>query len=348
MSKRWRIVLLIGGSLLAIAVVVALLVFGKLYLAEKKIGYCFDVALDADRLYVAAGDAGMHMLDASEGALQYIKPYHDRGYYRNLKIAGGRAYVADTERGLVVLDITRDEPLTVWEQGSVKGKGIHIEGDRVYLAAAWDGLYIFDITDPDVPKPLGRFGMLDNAWDVWVHDDVAYVGDCYRGVSAIDVSVPDHPRQVGFVTWSEEDPYAEIVRGEGDVAYVAARHHGLVIIDVSDPAYPAVASRYQPDPRNMAEGLAVREGIVYLTVGNERHRRENGLHIVDTRDPGEPVLIGKVHFRDWVEGVYVAGDYAFVANTWLGVRLLDIRHPDRPVLVDTFDVTDWIVRWLRG
>ena len=95
--------LLIGGALTMMAIVIALLVFGKLYLAEKKIGYCFDVALDADRLYVAAGDAGMHVLDVSEGSLRYTQPYHDRGYYRNLKLLAGRAYVADTERGLVVL-----------------------------------------------------------------------------------------------------------------------------------------------------------------------------------------------------------------------------------------------------
>lgn len=347
MKRKRRVVLLIGGSLIAVAVVVPLLLWGKLYLAEKKIGYCFDVALDADRLYVAAGDAGLHTLDVSEGTLRYIQTYHDRGYYRNLKLSGGRAYVADGERGLVVLDITRDVSVTVWEQGDVKGKGVHVEGDKAYLAAAWDGLYIFDIADPDLPKLMGRFGDLEDAWDVWVHDGVAYVGDCDKGVSAIDVSTPDHPRQVGFVTWSEEDPYAEIVRGEGDVVYVAARHHGLILLDVSDPAHLAIASRYQPDPSNMAEGLAVRGGIVYLAVGNERRKKENGLHIVDARDPYAPVLTGKVHFRDWVEGVYVAGDDAYVANTWLGVRSLDVRRLDRPVLADTFDVTDWIVRWLR-
>jgi hypothetical protein len=156
MRKKRCVALLTGGSLIAVAVVVSLLLLGKLYLAEKKIGYCFDVAVDADRLYVAAGDAGMHVLDISEGALRYVRAYHDREYYRNLKLLAGRAYVADTERGLVVLDITQDEPVTVWEQGSVKGKGIHVEGDKAYLAASWDGLYIFDITNPDAPELLGR------------------------------------------------------------------------------------------------------------------------------------------------------------------------------------------------
>jgi hypothetical protein len=235
MNKRWRIVLRIGGGLFVIAVVVYL-VFGKLYLSEKKIGYCFDVARDAERLYVAAGDAGLHILDVSEGTLRYLRSYHDRGYYRNLKLSDGRAYVADGDRGLVVLDITHDVPVTVWGQGGVKGKGVHIEGDKVYLAAAQDGLFIFDIADPDAPEVLGQFEALENAWDVWVNDGIAYVGDCDKGVSAIDISTPDHPRQVGFITWSEEDPYAEIVRGEGDVVYVAARHHGLIILDVSDPA----------------------------------------------------------------------------------------------------------------
>lgn len=348
MKTRWRIVLPIGGGLVAIVAAVSLLIAGRIYLTERKMGYCFDVALDSDRLYVAAGGAGLHALDVSEGTLRYIRTYHDRGYYRNLKVSGGRAYIADGERGLVVLDITQDVPVTAWEQGGVKGKGVHIEGDNAYLAAAGDGLHTFDITNPDTPRLVGQFRDLEDAWDVWAHGGFAYVADLNEGLSVIDVSAPDHPRQVGFVTWSEKDPYAEIVRGEGDVVYVAARYHGLVFIDVSDPAHPAIASVHQSDPSNETEGLAVREGIVYLAIGNERRREENGLHIIDARDVHSPVTIGKVRFPDWVEGVYVAGDYAYVANTWLGVRSLDVRHLARPVLIDTFDLTDWLARWVRG
>ena len=344
MRKRQRNMFALGGGLTVTVIVASLLLAGKIHLTEKKMGYCFDVALDSSRLYAVAGDTGLHVLDVSKENLNYILTYHDRGYYRNLKISGGKAYVADTERGLVVLDITQDVPVTIWEQGGVKGKGVHIEGDKAYLAAAWEGLYIFDIADPNTPKFLGRFEALENAWDVWVHNSMAYVGDCYKGVSVIDVAPPDRPGKVGFITWSEEEPYAEIVRGEDNVVYVAARHHGLIIIDVSDPTHPTLASQYQPDSSNMAEGLAVREGIVYLAVGNEHRRNENGLHIVDTRDPYSPLLISKVGFTDWVEGVYVAGDYAYVANTWLGVRLLNIRYLDRPALVDTFNVTDLIPR----
>jgi hypothetical protein len=63
---------------------------------------------------------------------------------------------------------------------------------------------------------------------------------------------------------------------------------------------------------------------------------ENGLHVLDTRDPYSPSLLGKVSFPGMVEGVHVAGDAAYVANAFLGVRSIDVGDLDEPVLIDTF------------
>ena len=186
-----------------------------------------------------------------------------------------------------------------------------------------------------------------HAWDVWADGDYAYVADLARGLSIIDVSSPTQPRQVGFVTWSSENPLAEIVRGEGEVAYVAAANHGLVIVDIADPAAPVIASILQTEPDNWAEGLAVRDGIVYLANGNEHNRGENGIYVIDAQDPYSPSIVGKVGFPDWIEGVHIAGDYAYLADTFSGVRSLDIRNPDDPLLVDRFALTQWILQGLR-
>jgi hypothetical protein len=349
--RRGHKVLIAGAGLVAGIVIAVLAIMGKVYLTEKKIGYCFDVAFHQgrDRVYVAAGGSGLHVLDVSEGILTYASTYYDRGYYRNLKVSKDRAYIAETERGLVVLDLVRDLPATVWawDQAEVEGKGLHVADDKLYLAAAGDGLYTFDIVDPDRPRPLGHFAALENAWDVWANGDCAYVADVARGLSAIDVSPLARPHQVGFVTWSNDNPLAEIVRGEGDVAYVAAASHGLIIVDITDPANPVVASILQSDPDNWAEGLAVRDGIVYLANGNERNKAENGIYVINAQDPYSPSVIGKVDFPDWVEGVHIAGDYAYLANTFSGVRSLDIRHPDDPLLVDSFTLTQWILQTLR-
>jgi hypothetical protein len=47
-------------------------------------------------------------------------------------------------------------------------------------------------------------------------------------------------------------------------------------------------------------------------------------------------VLSKLPFEDWVEGVFVAGDYAFVTNTYSGVRSIDIRDLHHPSLVDHF------------
>jgi hypothetical protein len=217
------------------------------------------------------------------------------------------------------------------------------------VAAHGEGLEIFDISDPDSPVLLSTLQTSGYAWDVWAHDGFAYVADVDKGVSVVDVSSPAKPRRVGFVTWAERHPAAEIVRGEGNVIYVAAANHGLIVIDVSDPAHPVVASTYRPIYIGDAEGLAVKDGTVYLAVGSsirleiqgeiiwEVYAIENGLHIVDTTNPYSPSLMSKVNFLDWVEGVHVAGDFAYVANTGTGVRSIDIRDIEEPVLLDTFN-----------
>ena len=336
--------------LILCAALVALATAGRRYLAQKKLGYCFDVAFDQarNRLCVAAGAAGLHALDVSAGALNYASTYPDGGYARNLHISNGRAYVADTERGLVVLDVKGDPPVRKWELGDVAGWGTHVDGDRAYLAAGEDGLYIFGLTDPDQPELLGRTRTAGATWDVWVHDDHAYVADVDRGLTVVDISSPAHPIRAGFLTWDEVSPYAEIVRGEGDVVHVAAAYHGLIAVDISDPAVPVLASTYSLPPHSWAEGLAVRESLVYLAVGNKRDRQENGLHILDAHDPYAISPIGKLSFPDWVEGVHAVGNVAYVANTFSGARSVDIRNPDNPRPIDSFTLQTWITRHVRS
>ena len=63
---------------------------------------------------------------------------------------------------------------------------------------------------------------------------------------------------------------------------------------------------------------------------------ENGLHVLDTRDPCAPTLLGKVNFVGMVEGVHIADGMVYVANACRGVRSIDVGDPEHPVLIDTF------------
>jgi hypothetical protein len=350
--SRSGIALAMATVLLALATALFFLKVGALIPGpeqlDRRVGYCFDVATDraGSRLYVAAGPAGLHVFGLAQGDLQYVSTYYDGGYYRNLKVWQDRAYLADSERGLVVLDISGETPVTTWVQPGGQAGGVEVKAGKAYVAAWAEGLQVFDLADPDAPVLLGATRTAGDAWDVWVRDGLAYVADFHSGLTVVDVSVPTQPRPVGQVTWAERYQTAEIVRGEGDAVYVAAASQGLIVVDISDPAHPVVASRYRPVRIGYAEGLAVQEGIVYLAWRSRikqgkgeralvRPTVENGLHVLDTRDPYAPSLLGKVSFTGMVEGVHVADDVVYMANAFLGVRSIDVRDPEHPLLLDT-------------
>ena len=332
--------LILGGILFYLEV--GGLMLGQSNIDGKRMGYGFDVALNqaGERLFLSAGQSGLHILNTDHGKMEYFTSYHDDGYYRNLKIKGERAYLADSRRGLVVLDISGAVPVTTWVQTNGGAGGLHLDGDTAYVAAFEDGLQIFDIADPDSPVLINSLPTPSSAWDVWVQEGYAYLADFNQGMIVIDVSTPVEPYYIGTTTWREGDQIAEIIRGEGDIVAIAAGPHGLFIIDISDPVHPVVVSNYKPTRLSCAEGLAVRNGILYLALGSEFlniSTIDNGLHILDITKPDSPKLLSKVRFQDWVEGVYVDGDFAYVANTWTGARSIDVGDLANPFLVDTFN-----------
>jgi len=213
----------------------------QLNLSTSEMGYCFDAGLDEvqNRLYIAAGKAGIHTLGVDHGQLTFISTFYDAGYYRNLIIHNGTAYVADTDRGLVVLDITGDIPKPVWVQGENQGTGIAIEHNLLYLSTGDGNLDIFDISLPRLPKLIQQVDNFDQPWDVWVFDGIAYVADVNKGVEIIDVSMPSAPQRIGSISWDPEEPMAEVIAGEAGFIYIAAGKHGLVVIDVINPGIPA-------------------------------------------------------------------------------------------------------------
>lgn len=334
MNKRWILAILISMFLITLTVYQVIATTKN----ARKIGYCFDAALDLSkkRLFVTAGKAGLHIFDVIGGQINYVATYYDAGYYRNIKISDDRAFIADTKRGLVILDITGDTPETKWVQGGV-GLGLYIEDNMLFLAAGTRGLYIFNISDVDKPKLLSHIENVDEAWDVWGHQGIIYVADKNKGLVVFDATTPTHPRQIGFITWDEKDPMAEVIRGEGNSVYIASGKHGLVVLDVSSPADPVVASKYDPLPESFGEGVYVRDHIVYLSIGDKYHSDENGLHILDASDPYSLNPLGKLPVNDWVENIYANDNYVFMTNTWSGVRSIDVRNARNPIQIDHFE-----------
>lgn len=57
---------------------------------------------------------------------------------------------------------------------------------------------------------------------------------------------------------------------------------------------------------------------------------------MDARKPDSMKELGRCSFLDWVEGVCVSGPYAYVTNTWAGVRSIHVGEPTKPFLKDSY------------
>jgi len=332
--------------LLVIGIPVLLMILGLLllYAATPRTGYCFDSAFDraGERLYVTGGRRGLHVFRvAPEGSLTHATTYFEAGYYRYVEVVGDHAYVANSYKGLEILDISSDVPRPVWAQDGSKCYGAQIQGDKAYLVCDDLGLQIFDIADQDSPHLVGHLATIARAWDVWVRDYHAFVADHDAGLIVVDASTPSDPREVGSLSWGEDVAMAEVIDGADDHVYVASGKHGLIVIDVSEPSEPVATFQYDPGLDSWGEAVLVQGDTLYLSMVDSASREENGLHVFDLHDPSAPELLSKLPVTDGVEGISVAGGRLALANTMSGVVLIDIHSATDPLLLDTYPSAFW-------
>jgi hypothetical protein len=240
------------------------------------------------------------------------------------------------EAGLAIHDISDPQhprPLGWW---GCSGKGVHRmtwwQGPLAYVSATGDQatdhhLVILDLEDPAHPREVGRWWYRgqgvdeaadwDEDWRVRLHhaivrDGLAWCSWWDKGLVVLDVSEPDHPRQVGGLELDHQTSRATHtfcpLPGR-DIAVTTEERipEGCTgvpprarIIDIADPAHPAIISTFpEPEgdwcdrggrfgPHNIHEpkpGGLIDGSTVYMTWFNA------GLRIYDVSDPGRPTEI---------------------------------------------------------
>ena len=66
-----------------------------------------------------------------------------------------------------------------------------------------------------------------------------------------------------------------------------------------------------------------------------------GTVMIDITNPASPAIVGSVDTPADASGVAVAGDYAYVADDFSGLRVVDIANPESPVIVGSVDNVDY-------
>ncbi len=317
-----------------------------------------------DRLYMAASDWGMRILDVSHPdtpvELGFFIPPSDPPYWypltRSVKVVGNLAYISyiasspdphylSAWRLSIANVMTPSAPVQVVDTSlpasvpSYYSTDFEVVDDYAWAAVGRGGLLTFDLHEPITPTLVSHVGVSPLS-PVVVQNQFAYgLGIAedldYPVFYVIDLTDPARPQARGLLSiytdgglsglWIK-DSYAYTFSRSRDLDYVK-------IIDISDPDHPVMAGSYTyPDPQTagpstLGSNLAFKGN--YLYVGNWGHGGNSTIDIVDISDPTAPVRVGAVN-TDRMCCLQVVGNYLYAEED-----IYDISNPLSPVLVGT-------------
>lgn len=263
------------------------------------------------------------------------------GELHPIAAAGGRLYAAGAS-AITVFDIAKDPdaPLPVGRtEPNFEGVNHAVVRDGLLYATSSDGrLWIFDVTDPTNPHKIGIFGEGNQQWrqgEIILEGDYAFIGWDQDGVQVIDVSKPEHPKEVAVYPipgygLSSDGRYLYVISDEEENG---TRRGLLRVLDSTDPSHfqPVGAVVLPRDPGNdltYYKQFNVSKGRGFLLTGG-------GLYTYDLSHPETPQQVAFLAVSDSNANFQVRDDLLFLAAG--GVIVVDVSDVTQPRRIGRFD-----------
>jgi|GEM_PF-2586218 len=259
----------------------------------------------------------------------------------DLKVSGNYAYCS-FKNGLIILDIS--DPSNSVKLGGIfgglggSGGGIDLKDNFVYLAFEKKGLLIVDVSDPSNPTIASSYDTEGEASDVFVKDNYAYVADGFKGLDIIDITNPADPQ---FVSSFDTPGKSNGIFVKDNYAFIADGSSGLQIIDITDKAHPSLKGSFDtpgtsddPIENYYLGALDVFVNGDYAYIANDA----SGLYIVNVTNASNPTFVAKQPSGERTRGVFVSGNYAYMADFWWGdLQIVNISNPAAPLKVAQYN-----------
>jgi hypothetical protein len=310
---------------------------------------------DGNRLFVAAKDRGIFILDVTDPLNPVcLGKYQTQFVVNDMDVLGDMLCVLKVGRGLLLLDISDPRDIRTISQTAVPGSINSLavtEDSLLTIASGTTGLLFYSIADPETPQYLGEIELSQKGFtEVVCQDDLAYA--IYRKTWLNDggFAVVDLSNSPDFTILSENKIFGVEALPEcgldieGDTLFVAGTQGGMGVWDVSDPQAP---SRYGGYGGAFIPGVLMRwptrvtygGGYAY-TIAPDRfnYPGRNEACVVDISDLTDPHPVGIIDPPDWIRKAVGSGDYAYVASSTDGLIVVDISSPGEPVISKNMDV----------
>jgi hypothetical protein len=308
------------------------------------------MAIAGDSLYLAAGAAGLEVLDVANPAPPArVGLYQPPASVTDIAAAGDFVHLLGD--GLYwSVDVT--EPAMPVVAGKLPLAGwpaMEVAASHAYVLSAGPGkaeLRIADISDPRAPAEVGAYRWTETgeATDVAVAEPYVFVTTVVGGLRVLDVSDPAAPIKIGSYVASTP---ATSVAVRGDYAFVGHDQRwdpmftpaSVHVLDISDPTEPRLLKVHNMPGHPIEEGyhvwaprdIVLDGDLAYLATG------PTGLRVLDISDPANTHEVGFYRTPDWVAGLAVRGTYVFVADREAGLAILDVSDPAAPREIHRYD-----------
>ena len=274
------------------------------------------MAAAGNRLFVAAGEAGLAVLDFQDPAGLTVTSMLDTpGLAVDVSVSGTLALIADETAGLQVADVSNPaQPRLVGNLPYSNMAAVALDGTHAYGIAAGQGLIAADVSDPAHPMQtaLVPWGGTAANGGVTLHaaGGLLYATDLYTGLWIYDVTDPAHPVLLGnALTYG----LAWDLAVSGSRVIIAA-DFGIQIFDVSDPAAPSEITRLTL--RGETYGVAVRGDYAYVAAS------WGGLEVVNVA--GAPFETGYSYTTQNAFFVAVGNSNVFVGTNFRLSRSINV------------------------
>lgn len=273
-------------------------------------GFANNVDVSGNLAFVAAGSAGLHVINVTDRrAPQIIATLDTTGNANDVRVVGTRVYVAGGAAGLQIIDVSNPSAPALLGTFDTAGEAndVVVVGNRAYVAGGTAGLQIIDVSNASAPALLGTLNTPGIARGVDVSGNIAVIAD-QSSLRTADVSNPAAPVALGSIP----TPDSKDLTVDGTVAYLADFSGSLMVISFSTPAAPQLLGTTSQSLGGLLMDVAkAREFVFGADVVFV-----NGVPIVNVGNPASPVVRARLDFpaRD-DNGTGIAVDNAYVYLT---------------------------------
>jgi hypothetical protein len=281
-------------------------------------GFANNVKVKGNFAYVAAGSAGLQVVDVTDRSNpKIVSSLALTGNANDLRVAGNTVYVA-AGSSLLTIDVTN--PLLPKFLGSVNipdvAWDVVLAGNLAYVAAGSAGLQIVNVSNLTSPAIVGSLAIPGGtAKGVAITGNLVVIAASSAGVVVASVANAASPQLLGSVATPGD---ARKVAVNRTAAFIADYPVSMQVVDFSNPSSPQIiASTSDPLGGKLQDVAVLSVAGSTFTFGADVFF-VNGVPIVDVTVPDNPVPRSILNFASYRDdnghGIAVDGQFVYMTG----------------------------------